>query len=46
VILPARGELQEAVEAAARALEEYGEKFAISASCGTVLLPHEATTTD
>ena len=46
VILPARGQLQSAVAAAAGALQEHGEKFAISASCGAVLLPHEATTTD
>ena len=46
VLLPARGELQRSVAAAAAALEERGETFAISASCGSVLLPHEASTSD
>ncbi len=46
VLLPARGELQQAVAAAASALEERGANFEITASCGSVLVPHEATTTD
>jgi diguanylate cyclase (GGDEF)-like protein len=46
VLLPAIGELEEMVTASARALEEGGENFAVSASCGSVLVPHEATTTD
>jgi diguanylate cyclase (GGDEF)-like protein len=45
VLLPtAQVELRTAIAAAAAALEEHGETFSISASCGTVLLPHEATT--
>ena len=44
VLLPALGELHQAVEAAAGALQERGETFAITASCGAVLLPDEATT--
>ena len=47
VLLPAeRHRLNEVVAAAMAALEERGEKFEISASVGTVLLPHEATTSD
>jgi len=46
VILPAHGDLQRRVTAAACALEEHGETFAITASCGSVLLPHEATSAD
>jgi diguanylate cyclase (GGDEF)-like protein len=47
VLLPAGpDDLHEAVAAVAGALEERGETFAISASCGAVLLPHEATTAD
>jgi diguanylate cyclase (GGDEF)-like protein len=47
VLLPAQpDELHESVAAVAGALEEHGETFAISASCGAVLLPHEATTAD
>jgi diguanylate cyclase (GGDEF)-like protein len=47
VLLPAQpDELQETVAAAAAALEEHGETFTVSASCGGVLLPHEATTAD
>jgi diguanylate cyclase (GGDEF)-like protein len=46
VLLPALGDLEESVTAAARALQEGGENFAISASCGSILVPHEATTTD
>jgi diguanylate cyclase (GGDEF)-like protein len=47
VLLPADpGELHEHVARAASALSERGETFSISASCGTVLLPHEASTTD
>jgi HD-GYP domain-containing protein (c-di-GMP phosphodiesterase class II) len=34
------------VTAVADALEEHGEKFAITAACGTALIPHEATTLD
>ena len=46
-LLPARrDQLQKAVTATAAALEESGEKFSISASCGAVLLPHEARTVD
>jgi diguanylate cyclase (GGDEF)-like protein/putative nucleotidyltransferase with HDIG domain len=46
-LLPARrDQLHDAVAATAAALEEHGEKFSISASCGTVLLPHEARTVD
>jgi diguanylate cyclase (GGDEF)-like protein len=47
VLLPADpGELHEHVARAASALSERGETFSISASCGAVLLPHEASTTD
>ncbi len=47
VILPrTHDDLQRRVTAAASALEEHGETFAITASCGSVLLPHEATTAD
>ncbi len=47
VLLPAdRDQLEAAVASAAGALEERGEKFSISASCGTVLLPHEASAPD
>ena len=46
VLLPAQGELQRNVAAAAAALEERGETFTVAASCGSVLLPHEANTTD
>ena len=43
VLLPAQdSELANAVAAASGALEEQGERFAVSASCGTVLIPHEA----
>jgi HD-GYP domain-containing protein (c-di-GMP phosphodiesterase class II) len=43
VLAPAQhGSLRETIAAAMGALEEHGEEFAISASCGTVLLPHEA----
>jgi HD-GYP domain-containing protein (c-di-GMP phosphodiesterase class II) len=34
------------VAAAASALDEHGETFAIRASCGAVILPHEATNPD
>ena len=47
VLLPAmRDGLETAVSAAVHALEERGETFAVTASCGTVLLPHEARTVD
>jgi diguanylate cyclase (GGDEF)-like protein len=39
-------DLREAIAAAAGALEERGETFTITASCGTVLVPHEAATVD
>jgi diguanylate cyclase (GGDEF)-like protein len=39
-------ELHSAVAAAASALQEQGETFSIHASCGAVILPHEATTPD
>jgi diguanylate cyclase (GGDEF)-like protein len=47
VLLPIGADpLQNAVGRAASALCERGETFAIKASCGAVLLPHEASTTD
>ncbi len=47
VLLPAhREQLENAVAAAARALEEQGNTFSITASCGTVLLPHESSSPD
>ncbi len=47
VLLPARLDgLQEAVARAAAALCERGETFAVKASCGAVLVPHEASTAD
>jgi diguanylate cyclase (GGDEF)-like protein len=46
VLLPARGDLQQRVKAVAAALEERGQTFTVAASCGSVLLPHEASTTD
>ena len=39
-------ELEPAVAAAVNALTEAGEGFSIGASCGAVLLPHEATDPD
>ncbi len=39
-------DLRDAIAAAAGALEERGETFTITASCGTVLVPHEAGTVD
>jgi diguanylate cyclase (GGDEF)-like protein len=46
-LLPARpGDLHGMVALAADALREHGETFSINASCGAVLLPHEATTPD
>jgi diguanylate cyclase (GGDEF)-like protein len=39
-------ELTEVVTAAAEALEERGETFAVRASCGAVILPHEASNGD
>jgi diguanylate cyclase (GGDEF)-like protein len=47
VVLPAApGEMQDHVARAAAALSERGETFSIGASCGAVLLPHEASTPD
>jgi len=46
VLLPAHGDLQRNLAAAAAALEERGETFTVGASCGSVLLPHEANTAD
>jgi diguanylate cyclase (GGDEF)-like protein len=47
VVLPAvPGEMQDQVARAAAALSERGETFSIGASCGAVLLPHEASTPD
>ncbi len=47
VLLPAvPGDMQDQVAGAAAALSERGERFSIGASCGAVLLPHEATTPD
>ncbi len=46
-LLPARiDRLQDTVARAAAALCEQGETFAVRASCGAVLVPHEATTAD
>jgi len=39
-------DLHTVIAAAAGALEERGEKFAVGASYGAVLIPHEATTLD
>jgi putative nucleotidyltransferase with HDIG domain len=39
-------DLERHVAVAAEALREQGETFSITASCGAVLLPHEATTPD
>ncbi len=39
-------QLHDVVTAAAEALDERGETFAIRASCGAVILPHEATNGD
>jgi diguanylate cyclase (GGDEF)-like protein/putative nucleotidyltransferase with HDIG domain len=41
-----RDEMEDVVAKAVGALEEHGEKFKITASCGAVLLPHEASTAD
>jgi diguanylate cyclase (GGDEF)-like protein len=46
VLLPVHDALDHDVAAAACSLEEHGETFAISASCGSVLVPHEATTSE
>ena len=47
VLLPVASEdLRDAMTAAAAALEEERGTIAISASCGAVLLPHEASTPD
>lgn len=44
-LVPARARgLRELVARAATALSERGERFSISASCGAVLIPHEAST--
>jgi diguanylate cyclase (GGDEF)-like protein len=46
-LLPARAEgLQATVARAAAALCERGETFTVQASCGAVLVPHEASTAD
>jgi diguanylate cyclase (GGDEF)-like protein len=46
-LLPARlDQLQSMLARAAAALCERGETFAIQASCGAVLVPHEASTAD
>ena len=46
-LLPTRlPDLQTHVAIAADALHEQGETFSITASCGAVLLPHEATSPD
>jgi diguanylate cyclase (GGDEF)-like protein len=39
-------ELHALVSSAAGALEEHGETFSVKASCGAVLVPHEAATAD
>jgi diguanylate cyclase (GGDEF)-like protein len=45
VLLPARArELHGVVARAVGALREHGERFSVQASCGAVLLPHEAST--
>ena len=47
VLLPvARDDVRQTVVAAAGALRERGETFAIDASCGAVLIPHEAQSPD
>jgi diguanylate cyclase (GGDEF)-like protein len=47
VLLPATlDQLQDGVAAAADALEEHGERFTVTAACGTVLVPHEAQSAD
>jgi diguanylate cyclase (GGDEF)-like protein len=47
VLLPAvPGDMRDLVARAAAALSERGERFSIGASCGAVLLPHEASTPD
>jgi len=46
VLLPVEDDLHDAVAAAAGALEERGETFAVTSSCGCVLVPHEASTAD
>jgi HD-GYP domain-containing protein (c-di-GMP phosphodiesterase class II) len=47
VLVTARSsELHTVISAAAGSLEERGENFAVAASYGAVLLPHEATTLD
>ncbi len=47
VLLPARpGQLHEAMSRAANALRDRGETFSIQASCGAVLVPHEASNPD
>ncbi len=39
-------ELRALIASASASLEERGERFSIGASCGAVLIPHEATTLD
>jgi diguanylate cyclase (GGDEF)-like protein len=47
VLLPAvPGDMGDLVARSAAALSERGERFSIGASCGAVLLPHEASTPD
>jgi diguanylate cyclase (GGDEF)-like protein len=47
VLLPAQSdELEQTVAAAFAALEERGETFEVTASAGTVLVPHEATSAE
>jgi diguanylate cyclase (GGDEF)-like protein len=46
-MIPARtDELPNLVAAAASALDEHGETFVVRASCGVVILPHEAANAD
>jgi diguanylate cyclase (GGDEF)-like protein len=46
LLSPRAPELNKVVAAAAGALEEHGQNFAVRASYGAVLLPHEATSVD
>ncbi len=47
VLIPAHpADLHDVVADASRALDEHGETFDIHASCGAVILPHEATNAD
>ncbi len=45
-LLPANDDLERAIAAAAHALQEHGKTFEITASYGSVLVPHEAATAD